>query len=74
MARRSRGKPGGRQARATSRRKTSPTPATEAEVVQDAGGVGMEGAVAIITAIVLVVGLIFLDMELGRHYGKGFFF
>jgi hypothetical protein len=78
MARsRSRGKKatGGRQARATSRRKAAPTAASaEAEVVEEGENIGTEGAIAIITTVVLVLGLIFLDMELGRHYGAGLFF
>jgi len=35
---------------------------------------GMEGAVAIITALMLLAGCLFLDYELGSHYGVGMFF
>ena len=62
-----------RQTRAKSRKK--PTPATaQAEIVEDAPGMGMEGAVAIITALVLFAGCLFLDYELGANYGAGVFF
>jgi hypothetical protein len=56
-----------------SRKKTAAA-TTDAEVVEDEAGMGMEGAVAIITALMLFVGCLFLDYELGAHYGKGLFF
>jgi hypothetical protein len=76
MARsRSRGtKTASRQTRATSRKKPVAAATTEAEVVEDAPGIGMEGAVAIITAVVLFAGCLFLDYELGSKYGGGIFF
>lgn len=77
MARsRSRGKTAGtgRQARATSRRKAAPAATTEAEVVEEAAGLGMEGAVAIVTSVALFVGLLFLDYELSKFPGHGLFF
>ncbi len=63
----------GRQTRAVSR-KSSAGPTGEAEVVEEAAGMGMEGAVAIITALMLFAGCLFLDYELGSHYGVGMFF
>ena len=61
-----------RQTRATSRKKAAPT--ADAEVVEDAPGMGMEGGVAIITALVLFAACLFLDYELGTHYDAGLFF
>ena len=72
-----RGSSGGsspRQTRATSRKKSAPTAAAEVEVVEEADGLGVESAVAIITAVFLVAGLIFLDMEMGKHFGEGILF
>jgi hypothetical protein len=61
-----------RQTRATSRKKTAVATA-DAEIVEDAGGMGMEGGIAVITAVVLFVGCLFLDYQLGA-YGGGVFF
>jgi len=69
----SRSKAAGRQTRAVSRKQPAGA-TTEAEVVEDAEGMGMEGAVAIITALMLFAGCLFLDYELGSHYGAGMFF
>ena len=69
----SRGASTSRQTRAVSRKQPAGA-AVEAEVVEDAAGMGMEGAVAIITALMLFAGCLFLDYELGSHYGAGMFF
>ena len=70
---RSKKKTATRQTRAKSRKRPTAA-ATEAEIVEEAPGMGMEGGVAIITAIVLFAGCLFLDYELGVHYGAGLFF
>ncbi|MFT5284678.1 MAG: hypothetical protein ACI8TQ_000835 [Planctomycetota bacterium] len=62
-----------REPRAVSRKKPAGA-AAEAEVVEEAPGMGMEGAVAIVTALMLIAGCVFLDMELSKHYDAGFFF
>ncbi len=75
---RSRSRKGGappRQARATSRKKTTTVATTQVEVVEEAQSMGTEDAVAIITALLLFVGILFLDYELGTHYDPhGLFF
>ena len=62
-----------REPRAVSR-KQSAGPTAEAEIVEEAPGMGMEGAVAIVTALMLIAGCVFLDLELSKHYDAGFFF
>ena len=64
---------GGRETRAVSRMKPSGG-ASEAEVVEEASGMGMEEAVAIVTALMLAAACLFLDFELAEHYDAGFFF
>lgn len=62
-----------RQTRAVSRKKPAGG-AAEAEVVEEADGMGMEGGIAVITALMLLAGCLFLDYHLGSHYDAGLFF
>jgi hypothetical protein len=47
---------------------------SEVEVVEEKQGMGWEGGVAIVTAIVLVVAVLCVDYDLGQKYGQGIFF
>lgn len=65
-----------RQPSATSRKKAPAGGAgasTEIEVVEEAPGMGVDGGIAVITCIVLVVACVLLDAQLGK-YGAGMFF
>jgi hypothetical protein len=53
---------GGRVEKRSSARSTK---TTEIEVVEEASGLGFEGGVAIITALLIVAALVMVDMELG---------
>jgi len=59
-----------RQARAKSRK---PVGGGEVEVVEEAGGLGIDAGIVIATAAMLVIGLLLVDALLGRH-GEGIFF
>lgn len=63
-----------REPRATSRKKAPAAAVADAEVIQEAPGIGTEGGVAIITTVVLLIGCLFLDYVLGANYGGGVFF
>lgn len=64
-----------RQSKATSRKKAAPAPAAvEVEVVEEAGGPGIETGAAVMTFIVLVVAILFVDHHLATEYGEGVFF
>jgi hypothetical protein len=45
----------------------------EVEVVEEKQGMGWEGGVAIVTAIVLVVAVLCVAYDLGQTYGQGIF-
>jgi hypothetical protein len=65
-----------RAPRAKSRKSAAPPPATavvEVEIVEEERGLGIEDAVAIFTAILLLVACLLVDADMGR-YGKGLFF
>jgi non-canonical (house-cleaning) NTP pyrophosphatase len=58
------------------RQTKSKTPAramAEVEVVEESGGMGLEGGVAIATTVLLLVAILFVDKHLGS-YGSGMFF
>ena len=46
---------------------------TEVEVVEESSGLGFDGGVAIVCALLLITALDMLDMEMGAM-GKGMFF
>ena len=60
---------GGRKAKATSKK---PAPAAEVEVVEEAGGEGIDTGIVIATTLSLVVAILFLDKLLAQ-YGEGMF-
>ncbi len=63
-----------RQPSATSRKKAPAASAgAEVEVVEEAPGMGVDGGIAVITCIMLVVACVLLDAQLGK-YGAGMFF
>jgi hypothetical protein len=63
---------GGRQpARAAA--KSKKTASTEAEVVEEAPGLGVDAGIAILTSVVLIGALVLVDMIQGKN-GDGIFF
>jgi hypothetical protein len=50
------------------------SPVTEVDIVEEAPGMGWEGAVAVLTALMLFVAIILVDYSMGRDYGTGVFF
>ena len=61
---------GSRQARAKSRK---PAAGGEVEVVEEAGGAGIDSGIVIATAAMLVIGLLLVDALLGKLGGGVFF-
>jgi hypothetical protein len=61
-----------RPARA-SKSKAAPRKA-QVEVVEEAGGGGIDAGIAIITTLLLVAAFLFMDKNLGEHYGAGALF
>lgn len=64
---------GKREARAASRKK-SPAPAAAVEVVEEEKGMGVDDGIAIVTAVMLVAGIVIIDMVMGKYLGGGTFF
>ena len=62
-----------RAARPDKRSSARSTKTTDIEVVEEASGMGFEGGLAIICALLLVTALVMVDMELGAT-GHGLFF
>jgi len=63
----------------TTRRTTSRTAGKtpkggDVEVVEEAGGMDLDTGVGIITTLLLITALVFLDYELGKHLGAGILF
>jgi len=56
--------------RATSRKSTA---SAEVEVVEEAGGAGIDLGIIVITSLVLVTGLLMLDMIFSKMDGSGMF-
>lgn len=63
----------GRAAKATSKKVSTPAP-SGVEVVEEAGGgLNIDAGIAIITTVLLLAAILFVDRHLG-HYGGGVFF
>jgi hypothetical protein len=60
---------GGRQTRS----KKQAVAVSEVEVVEEEGGAGIDAGIAVMTTIMLVVAILFLDAHLAR-YDAGLFF
>jgi len=58
--------------RSQSRKSTAA--ASDIEVVEEEGGMGIEDGIVLMTAIVLVVAIILVAMNLGQNFGEGMFF
>jgi len=65
-------KGGGAAGRQTKSKKAA-APATEVEVVEERGGDGIDTGIAVITGILLLLAILFVDAHLGR-YDSGMFF
>ena len=59
--------------RQTKSRKAPATASAEVEVVEEAGGPGIDAGIAVVTTLVLLAAILFVDAHLGR-YGGGMFF
>ena len=72
MARRSSrgGKPEAREPKARSKKKSE---RVSVEVVEETGGVGFEGGIAIATTVILLIALLCVDALLGK-FADGMFF
>ena len=46
----------------------------DVEVIEEADTAGLETGIVAITFVILIGACLFLDAELGQHYGKGLFF
>lgn len=69
---------GGRGAKAAGRqvksKKMAAVPVVaEVDVVEERGGAGIDAGIAVLTAILLIAAILFVDANLGR-YGGGLFF
>jgi hypothetical protein len=67
---------GGRAAKPAAGRQTKSkktTAVVEVEVVEESGGSGIDAGIAVMTSILLLVAILFVDAHLAR-YGKGMFF
>ena len=71
--RRSRGRAAKAAGRQTKSKKVAVPVATEVEVVEESGGAGIDNGIAVITAVLLLLAILFVDANLGR-YGSGLFF
>lgn len=72
----SRPRPGGAPVRrATSRTTTTRRVATEeVDVVDEPGGMDLDTGIGIVTLVLLVVALVLVDFEMGKHMAAGFLF
>jgi len=61
-----------RQSSARSRK--SAAPVAEVEVVEESGGLTIDDGIPIITTVLLVAAILFVDYALGTQYGAGKFF
>jgi len=59
--------------RTTKSKKSAAAPVAEVEVVEEGGGAGIDAGIAIMTCIMLVVAILFVDAHLAR-YDAGMFF
>jgi hypothetical protein len=57
--------------RATSRAPSRRSAAAEVEVVEEAAGMDLGTGLGIVTAFLLVVALVLVDYEMGKHLGAG---
>lgn len=60
--------------RTTSRSAGKSTKGGDVEVVEEAGGMDLDTGIGIVTTLLLITALLFLDYELGKHLGAGFLF
>jgi hypothetical protein len=63
----------------TTRRTTSRAPGKtpkggDVEVVEEAGGMDLDTGIGIVTTLLLIAALLFLDFELGKNLGAGIVF
>jgi len=63
-----------RAGRGAAARGASTTTTTEVETAETAGGMGWESGVAVITAFLLLMAILFVDYQLGHAYGSGLLF
>ncbi len=61
------------QPRTPKAKSKKPAPAAEVEVVEEAGGEGIDTGIVVITSIILVVAFVFVD-QLRGVFGEGMFF
>lgn len=74
MARRQANRPSSRTASTRTSTATRRTTAASAAQVDSDEGMGLEGAVALCTTIILIAACLMLDYHLGNAYGAGVFF
>lgn len=48
--------------------------ADEVEVVEEAGGMDLDAGLGIVTFLLLIVALVLVDYEMGKHMAEGFLF
>ena len=70
-----------RQSGAPVRRATSRTTTTtrrvaaeDVEVVEETGGMGLDAGIGIVTCLLLVIALVLVDYEMGKHMAAGILF
>lgn len=60
--------------RRTTSRAAKPARGGDVEVVEEAGGMDLDTGIGIVTTLLLLTALLFLDYELGKHLGAGIVF
>jgi len=71
----SRPKPTGPSSRkATSRSAGRRAGPQEVEVVEEAGGLDLEAGIGVVTFLLLIVALVLVDYEMGKHMAAGILF
>ncbi len=68
---RSKGRSGG--GRSSNRRSAQPE-AVEVEVVEEEGGMGIDDGIIIMTTLLLLAAVLFMDYARGHFYGEGMLF
>ena len=68
---RSKGRSGGGR---SSNRRSAKTEAAEVEVVEEEGGMGIDDGIIIMTTLLLLTAVLFMDYTRGKFYGEGMLF
>jgi hypothetical protein len=70
----SRPRPGAPVRRAASRTTTRRVATEEVEVVDESGGMDLDTGIGIVTCVLLIIALVLVDYDMGKHMAAGFLF